>query len=190
MAAIRQAAVMKRARELAARPNVGPIDLAEAIWRAEQLRPGRLRQIAEECGLGRRKAYYLRAIWARFADLDVPRALLAEIGWTKLALIAKRAAAGEERSALEMAQDATVRELDALLRGGAHDRPKAHSIVLRLSPSQHKVVVATLAKFGAHAPRRGKGLAGKERALIKAFRSLRDSDPRHEPPLRAAPATS
>lgn len=176
MTAKRMTSAMRKAQALAARPNVAPIDLAEALWHAAHQAEGGLRDIAAACGVGSRKAYYLHAIWSRFADLGVARDTLAAIGWTKLALIARHAAPGGERAALELAADVTAKELHAILRGAPRDRPKAHSILLRLSPSQHKVVVATLTQFGAAAPKRGKGLAGKERALIKAFRALRGDE--------------
>jgi hypothetical protein len=48
---------------LAARPNTTSIELAEALWKAEHERPGSVRQLVAEAGLGIRKAYYLLKIW-------------------------------------------------------------------------------------------------------------------------------
>jgi hypothetical protein len=164
--------VIRAAAELALRPHVADLELADALWRAEQAAPGSLMRVVELSGLGRRKAYYLVAIWRRFATLPVERALLAKVGWTKLAIIARQVPAGEELSALDMARTTTTRDLPRVLRGGRRDRPKRHSVLLRLSPTQYRVFAQALAQFGAEPPKKGRGLVGKERALIRALGAI------------------
>ena len=164
--------VIRSAAELALRPHVADLELADALWRAEVAAPGSLKRIIAMAGLGRRKAYYLLSIWKRFVDLPVPRAVLAQVGWTKLSIIARHVPAGEEAAALEIARDTTTRDLPRVLKGGRRDRPRQHSVLLRLSPTQYKVFAQALAQFGAEPPRKGRGLVGKERALIKALGAI------------------
>jgi hypothetical protein len=164
--------VIRAAAELALRPHVADLELADALWRAERAAPGSLMRVVALSGLGRRKAYYLIAIWRRFVDLPVERAWLARIGWTKLAIIARQVPAGEEHAALEIACTTTTRELPRVLKGGRRDRPKRHSVLLRLSPTQYRVLAQTLTQFGAQTPKTGRGLVGKERALIRALGAI------------------
>jgi hypothetical protein len=169
----RLSAAYRKAEELATRKNAAPVELAEALWEAEQREPGGLRSLSESTGLGLRRAYYLLGIWDRFAHLHMPKWLLVDVGWTKLALVAKHSPPGMERSWLDLAQRNTVKELEtAFLHGGQRDGPKAHSILLRLTPSQYKVFSAVLPKYGAKPPKKGKGLVNKELALTRALREL------------------
>ena len=164
---------LNRARRLAGRPSTASLELAEAIWKAEQARPGSLRRLVAETGLGLRKAYYLRKIWERFAHLDVSRERLAEVGWTKLTLIATYAPSGAEARWLDLATTgATAKELESRLKGAGWGKPKAHSVLLRLSPSQYRTLAGMLQKFGARPARKGRGLVDKERALMRALERL------------------
>ena len=108
MPAARKSTTLSKAIELAERINVAPIDLAEALWKAEQRNPGCLQEIIADTGLGRRKAYYLLSIWDRFAQLGFPRGLLAEVGWTKLAIVAKYAGPGAEAGWLDLSIPAMI----------------------------------------------------------------------------------
>jgi hypothetical protein len=168
----REAATLEQARMLATRPNVAPLELAEALWQAEQRMPGSMKAVVAQTGLSLRKAYYLLSIWERFAALNVSQVLLAEVGWTKLAMIARICAKGDEMEALELARHTTTRELPRILQGGRRDRPRRHSVLLRLSPTQYEVFAQALTKFGATTAKKGKGLIGKERALIKALGAI------------------
>jgi hypothetical protein len=162
-----------RAKALANQINATPIDLAEALWEAEQAKPGSVRRMIEDGAtrLKYRRARYLLNVWDRFAGLNEPRDILVNAGWTKLALIARYSEPGVEEGWLELAQPgrSTAKQLEDQLKGHSADKPKGHSILLRLSPAQHRTFVKVLLKFGAKPARNGKGLAGKERALAKAL---------------------
>lgn len=168
---MRHRAAVKRAKELASQQNVTPIELAGALWDAEKKTPGSLAEIIEKTKLGRRKAYYLVAVWKRFAGLNISKKTLAAVGWTKLAIVAKHAAVGEERAALDLALQTTAKDLPAVLRGETPKR-KMHSILLRLGPKNYREFAAVLQQFGATQPERGKGLVNKERALMNALRAI------------------
>jgi hypothetical protein len=165
---------IKRARRLAGQPSTASFDLAEALWNAERAQPGSVRQLVAETDLGSRKAYYLLKTWDRFAKLDVSREVLADIGWTKAALIASYAPPGSETNWLELAGEITAKDLEGRLRGGGWGKPKGHSVLLRLSPSQYRIFTRVLRRFGAKPAGKGRGLVDKERALMKALGEIPD----------------
>jgi hypothetical protein len=68
-----------------------------------------------------------------------------------------------------LADTYTAKELPALLKGAA-PRAKARTVQLRLSPRQYDRFQAVLLANGARRPKKGRGLSGKEKALMKALR--------------------
>ncbi len=174
----RRSSSLRAAQKLAGKKNTIPLDLAKALYEARQVSEERMGQILAATGLKRRKAYYLVAVWKRFADLHIPTEELAAVGWTKLRIIAEHAAPGEEKRALELAMATTANDLPGVLRrddkAGA-GRGKTHSILLRLENDQYEVFESVLKSFGAAPPTKGRGLVGKEDALIKALRSIPSS---------------
>jgi len=163
----------KKAEQLASRQNSTPIELAEALWHAEQREPGSVAEIVRGTDLGRRKAFYLLKVWERFAEQDISKEDLVKAGWTKLAVIAKHPDEGLDKKWVDLAPEVTVIELEAAIVQKRHrEKPKPSSILLRLSPAQYKVFSAVLTKFGAKPPKRGKGLTLKEQALTRALREL------------------
>jgi len=163
---------VRKAKALAQRRDSSPFDLAEALWCAEREGKGSIARIVEETGLGSRRARYLRKVWGRFAGQGIDRDLLEDVGWTKLALIESLTSPGVDPGWLDLAQRNTVKELDAILRGGRQDKPKAHSVLLRLSPRQYKTFASVLLQFGAKPAKKGRGLRNKEAALMKALSSM------------------
>jgi hypothetical protein len=93
---------------------------------------------------------------------------LVRIGWSKLAVIAENSEPGEMEEALALAETATVKELPALLKG-APRKAKARTVQLRLTARQYDQFEAVLLANGARRPKKGQGLSGKEKALMKAL---------------------
>ncbi len=116
----------------------------------------------------RRTICYLIAVWRRFRELGIPRERLVEVGWTKAAVVIENCAPEEMEEALALAETATAKELPALLKG-APRKAKAHTVLLRLTPRQYGQFEAVLLANGARRPKKGRGLSGKERALMKAL---------------------
>ncbi|MBB4201058.1 hypothetical protein CCR94_11330 [Rhodoblastus sphagnicola] len=156
-------------KRLANERDTTSIELAEALWQAEQTTPGTWAEIVSSTRLERRKAYALLQIWGRFAGLDVPRELLIDVGWTKATLVARLAEPGTELGWLDLANGITAKELEATLRGEERAQEKMHSVLFRLTPAQHALLTKVLLKHGATRPPKGKGLCGKEAALMKAL---------------------
>jgi hypothetical protein len=177
MAGRSSAALMKRAQMLATRENDDTIELAEVLAELRALpKPPHgdrltLNELAAHTKLSKRAVCYLLKVWRRFSDLDIPRERLASIGWTKLAVIAENCDPGDEENALTLAEAFTLKELPALLKGGA-PKQKARTVLLRLTPRQHEHFESFLLAHAARRPKKGRGLAGKEKALMKALGQL------------------
>jgi hypothetical protein len=170
-------ALWKRVQTLATKDKNGTIELAEVLsaLRALPKRPGgdrpTLNELVAFTNLSKRAVCYLLKVWRRFSDLDIPRDRLASIGWTKLAAIAENCDPGDEENALTLAEACTLKELPARLKGMAA-KPKARTVLLRLSPRQHERFESFLLAHGASRPNKGRGLSGKEKALMKAVGQL------------------
>jgi len=175
---MRSSGVLKRrVQALTASGDDSKIELAEVLSYLRALpkppdgdRPT-LNELVALTKLSKRAVCYLLKVWRRFSDLDVPRDRLASIGWTKLAVIAENCEPGDEEHALALAEASTLKELPALLKGGA-PKPKARTVLLRLTPRQHAHFESFLLAHGARRPKKGRGLSGKEKALMKALGQL------------------
>jgi hypothetical protein len=171
------AALLKRVQELANRDNDDTIELAEALSHLRALPESpnghrlTLNELAAHTTRSKRAVCYLLKVWRRFSDLDIPRERLAGIGWTKLAVIAENCDPGNEENALTLAETYTVKELPVLLKGGA-PKQKARTVLLRLTPRQHEHFESFLLAHGARRPKKGWGLSGREKALMKAVGEL------------------
>jgi hypothetical protein len=168
-------ALMKRAQTLAAKGDDSMIELAEVICDLRTLpKPAdgdrlTLDEVASRIKLSRRAVCYLLKVWQAFGALGIPRERLVEVGWTKAAVVLENSEPEDVAEALALAETCTAKELPALLKG-APRKPKARTVLLRLSPRQYGQFAATLLANGARRPKRGKkGLSGKERALMKAL---------------------
>ena len=168
------AALIKRAQTLAAKGDDSMIELAEVVWDLRALpKPSdgdrlTLDELAVRINLSRRALCYLLKVWETFSDLGIPRERLVRVGWTKLAVIAENLEPKEMEEALALAETATAKELPALLKG-APRKAKARTVQLRLTPRQYDQFAAVLLANGARRPKKGRGLSGKEKALMKAL---------------------
>ena len=169
------AALIKRAQALAAtKGDDSMIDLAEVVWDLRALpkppdgdRPS-LHDLVGLTKLSRRTICYLLKVWQTFSDLGIPRERLVRVGWTKLAVIAENSEPEEFEEALALAENATAKELPALLKGAPRES-KARTVQLRLTPRQYDQFAAVLLANGARRSRGERGLSGKEKALMKAL---------------------
>ena len=172
MAAARTSALLKKVHTLAGAVNERPLELAEVLFNLRALGADAERptfaDLIELTKLSRRTLGYLISVWERFGDLDVPNERLSRVGWMKLAIIAEKCEPGKEFEGLALAETCTVKELPALLLG-KKKKPKMHSILLRLTDDQYRAFANVLVAHGAKRPKRGRGVSGKERALMKAL---------------------
>ena len=168
------AALIKKAQTLAAKGDGSMLELAEVVWdlRALPKPPDgdrlTLDELAVRINLSRRALCYLLKVWETFSDLGISRDRLIRIGWTKLAVIAENSEPEVMEKALALAETATAKELPDLLKG-APPKAKARTVQLHLTPRQYDQFESVLLANGARRPRKGRGLSGKERALMRAL---------------------
>ncbi len=159
---------------LAAKGDDSMIDLAEvvSVLRAMPKPPDgdrpTLDELVDLTKLSRRTICYLLKVWRAFSILGIPRERLVEVGWTKAAVVIENCEPEEVQEGLAMAGTCTAKELPALLKGAA-PKGKARTVQLRLTPRQYGQFEAVLLANGARRPKKGRGLSGKEKALMKAL---------------------
>ena len=107
-------------------------------------------------------------MWQAFGDLGIPRERLVEVGWTKAAIVLENSEPENVEEALALAETCTAKELPALLKGSPR-KAKARTVLLRLTPRQYDQFEAVMLANGARRPKKGRGLSGKERALMRAL---------------------
>jgi len=120
----------------------------------------------------RRRAYELLRIANAFADAGLAVERLEAIGWTKLALVAKRLSDLESKgeggmqieSYIDLAERHTVHELPARLAMMVEPL-NTRLVSLWLTPEEYEVYRVSMIAHGATA--HGKGLSGQEAALMK-----------------------
>jgi hypothetical protein len=167
-------ALMKTAQMLAAKGNDSMIELAEVMLDLRALpkppagdRPT-LDELASRMKLSRRTICYLVSVRQAFCDLGISRDRLVKIGWTKAAIVVENSEPEDVEEALALAETCTVKELPALLKGSPR-KAKARTVLLRLTPRQYDQFEAVMLANGARRPKKGRGLSGKERALMRAL---------------------
>ena len=166
MAQTRNSTNYQKALKLAKQVDESPLDLAQAIWTLHNREPSRISDLIAESGMSRRKAYYLISVRSRFPEPKFKRETLATVGWTKLAILAKDCPEGKEEWGIKLAlkKEATAKALPAMLKEGKTAK-RTRCVVLYLQPDQYDLFeVAALANG---ATRSGKGLAGKEEAIME-----------------------
>lgn len=119
-------------------------------------------------GIGSRKAFYLREISQKLEELGVSDAGFNEIGWTKTQIIVPHLTRGNAKRLVKLAKSNTAQELKALVPEKTA-RPKRRCVVLYFGPSQYTEFKRAILANGGK-PHSGRGLSGKERALMAIIR--------------------
>lgn len=180
MATKQFSAALKKVVELADNVSENRIELALALADLEEKKPGSVAEVAKTRPKTRRKLYYLLKVGRWLKPIGQPTSRYAKIGWTKLAIVAEHSANHpgklHARTGLACAEKCTVKQLPAVLNGAPAPKRKEkthHSVFLRLTRDQYAVFEAILRehgdaiKLGEGTGKKGKGLVGKEEALMK-----------------------
>lgn len=164
-----------KALALATKADESPLDLAENLWYVhykDQLHknaiakvPNSLSELIKETGISPRRAYYLIDLWSRFSDAEISKSKLAEVGWTKLAILAKKCPAGKEQWGVKIAlsKGVTAKNLSATLESAAKVK-KTRCVLLYFDLHDYGIFEEALQEHGAKL--KGKGLSGKEKAIM------------------------
>ena len=164
--------LLRKAVELSARPEDTFLDLARALTAMYAQDKALLGRYIAESGIGRRKAYYLLDLGKRLADLGLPDKRFEEIGWTKLQIIGKQLTRRNAETLLAWAEECNAPQLAARVRGEAPS--KTHCVLVYFSPAQYRQFERAI--LTSRGKRSGRGLGGKEDAIMSMVRSVNRSD--------------
>jgi hypothetical protein len=124
---------------------------------------GLFKQLIEESGLGRRKAYCLAEIARRFVGLPISDAQLTGIGWTFAHIIGPHVTPRNWQELLALPEQHNAREVKLIMNGG-RPTPGTRCVRLYLKPTQYDRYARATVAHG------GKMVAGslkdRERALM------------------------
>lgn len=163
----------REALALAAKPTKSFHAFAHALWAAHRNDPAFLHEVERVAGIKRRALFYLSNVGGFLAEYSITEEQAERIGWTKLQIVARHAANQPGR----ISQRAMQAKLGIATRTPAHALPAAlerqdipsegplRSVLLRLPAEQYADVEAALIACGAE--RKGRGLIGKEDALVR-----------------------
>ena len=142
------------------------LELGRSLRQLLDRDPALFQQVVKK-RLGRRKAYYLVEVSRRFEPLPISRARLKKIGWTKLQIIGQHVTKDNVEELVSLAEQFKTKQLERKMQG---DEPlkNAHCVLMYFSSQQYAEFEEALLKNGAK--RSGRGIVGKEKALINALR--------------------
>jgi hypothetical protein len=166
-------ALYDKALELFAKVPDKFLDLGRALRQLQDRDPELFQKFVAKTGIGRRKAYYLVEISRTFEPLQVSRARLHDLGWTKVQLLGKHVTQDNVEELLKLAEDTSANELERVL-SGKKSLGNARCVLMYFSPKQYDELEDALVGHGG--VRRGRGVENKEEAMIKMVRRLRKLD--------------
>lgn len=169
MAALKTEELFDKAMTLSKNVDDTFLELGRALRQLQDREPQLFQDIVAKSDLGRRKAYYLADVSRVFDPLQVRRARLKKVGWTKLAVIAKQVTQDNVDELLDLAEQNNVKELERITRG---EKPlgNSHCVLMYFSPKQYEELEEALVHHGARKAERGRGLVEKEKALLRMIR--------------------
>jgi hypothetical protein len=142
------------------------LDLGRSLRQLLDRDPALFQQVVKK-RLGRRTAYYLVEVSRKFEPLPISRARLKKIGWTKLQIIGQHVTKDNVEELVGLVEQLKTKQLERKMQGG--ELPSdAHCVLMYFSPMQYAEFEEALLKNGAE--RSGRGIVGKEGALISALR--------------------
>jgi hypothetical protein len=166
-------ALYNKALELFAKVPDKFLDLGRVLRQLQGHDPDLFQKFVAKTGIGGRKAYYLVEISRTFEPLQVSRARLHDLGWTKVQLIGKHVTQDNVEELLKLAENTSANELERLL-SGKKPLGNARCVLMYFSPKQYDELEDALVRHGG--VRRGRGVEDKEEAMIKMVRRLRKLD--------------
>jgi len=164
------------AQELAAASSKNFYDLARSLNDLHAISPTALVEVCKQSGRSSRHAYYLSAAGEFIRKSGISKVAAERLGWSKLAAMARHVADRpaltdkELQSLIALAQQATVYNVQTALAEKKPPARRDRAVLLHFPPDQYELIEAALLAHGA--TRRGKGLVGKEAALLAMAKSI------------------
>ena len=162
--------LLDAAKDAANMPRKHFLDLAVSLAALHQDEPENFPAMIGVAGISLRRLYYYRDVGRFVAQHAVSKANAESLGWTRLSIVARHAqdhpdaTDAEVAGWLGLATHSTAHELPAALGAAERRSVKDRALLFRLSPEDYQMVENALLEHKAM--RRGKGLAGKEAALV------------------------
>jgi hypothetical protein len=169
--------IKKRAGKLTERSSAPFTDLANELCDLRGIDQSRFREHVSDLGLSPRKAYYLIKIWDRLEGV-VPSERLEKLGWSKLKVLLPNINERNAEAVLVFAEKHTVRECELYLSKQPY-REKTRCMLIRFSVKDYAIFADAIVRHGGQ--KRGKGLAGTEKALLKIIAKAKNAE-RHKKP--------
>jgi hypothetical protein len=163
------------------------LELGRSLRQLLDRDPALFQQVVKK-RLGRRKAYYLVEVSRKFEPLPIGWPRLKKIGWTKLQIIGQHVTKDNVEKLVGLAEQLNTKQLGRKMQG---EKPlsNAHCVLMYFSPKQYAEFEEALLKNGAETS--GRGIVGKESALITALRKAVPGLEKVQPPKgKAAPEQS
>jgi hypothetical protein len=150
---------------LAALPrHQGRLDLSRKLDLLHRRDTAEFPDVIREGGLSRRAAFYLRKVGGLIRKAKLSTSQAESIGWTKLQIIADTVNAKNASRLLKLAEEHNAQELKRLI-GEINPKSKPHCVLLYLTDWQYAQFETAVRRKGAS--RKGRGLIGKEEAIMR-----------------------
>ena len=161
--------LVEQAKSLSADFDQNFVALGKVLTQLRDISAADMKQFCNEAGISTRKAYYLIALTKKIEPLNIPAADLAQIGWTKLVVIAKVLTADNWQGHFALALISTTRDLTNTMKG-VRPTPGMRSMVLFFKPDDYAKFAKSVLAHGAKQD--GAHLLYREDALLRIFDKL------------------
>jgi beta-galactosidase/beta-glucuronidase len=160
----------QRAATLAGIPSKNFYDLALALVAVNDTKPGQILKLGQNHGMSRRRLYYLLEVGRFLKKGNIVKDEAERLGWTKFVILARHSAADpsltkeQVSTLLALARQSTAHQLPEALATKTPLGKADRALLIRIPQEQYEIVEAALLAHGAK--KHGKGLVGKEAALV------------------------
>lgn len=148
-----------------------------ALWTAHKNDPAFLYEVEEAAKFKRRALFYLSNVGGFLTDYSITETQAERIGWTKLQIVARHVGGDTKvgkrmiQRYLELAEHTTAHRLPAALNSQDADHAvPSRTLLLRIPADAYPTLESVLVAYGAQ--KQGRGLVGKEQAIIALVHSV------------------
>lgn len=154
---------------------------SSALWMAHSNNPAVMHEVVGVAGIKRRALFYLSDVGGFLTEHNITEDQAERIGWTKIQIVARHVRrhtlVGKRmiQRYLTIAERTTAHRLPAALKNQDTDLTVAsRTVLLRIPADAYPALENALLTCGAR--KQGRGLAGKEEAIMALVQSVTASD--------------
>lgn len=171
----------REALALAAKPTKSFHAFARVLWAAHRNDPAFLHEVERVAGIKRRALFYLSNVGGFLADDIITEEQAERIGWTKIQIVARHVRCDTKISKrviqryLKIAEHTPAHRLPAALKNqDTEQAAPSRTVLLRIPADAYPALENALLAHGAE--KQGRGLVGKEQAIMALVQSVTASD--------------